>query len=277
MEVTSYLLGKKSGGGGSEPTGTINITSNGTHNVKSYATASVNVQPDLETKSITITENTTTTITPTSGKDGMSSVEVVTNVSGGNEYSIYAGDNSVVGGYVKAIENAPSFTINGTSCEYMFVNYPGKTIPPLLGTENVTTMRYMFYKAPSVTNYNLSNYNTSNVTNMEGMFYNSSAVSIRNLDCSSFDIGKVTNTKDMFRGLYQLAVLDISSFDFSGVTTFDRMFMSCGTNSLQSDGAYADGIPYVYVKDATAQNWVLTADNGHPNTWSTNNVIIKTN
>lgn len=43
MDILSYLLGKKSGGGGDEPTGTIDITSNGTHNVKAYASADVNV------------------------------------------------------------------------------------------------------------------------------------------------------------------------------------------------------------------------------------------
>ena len=33
MDVTSYLLGKKAGGGGSTPTGTIDISANGTYNV----------------------------------------------------------------------------------------------------------------------------------------------------------------------------------------------------------------------------------------------------
>lgn len=105
MEITSYLLGKKSGGG-EEPTGTINITSNGTKNVKNYATANVNVQPDLETKSITITENTTTTITPTSGKDGMSSVSITTSVGGSdiapdNDVNFYDYDGTIVKSYTK--------------------------------------------------------------------------------------------------------------------------------------------------------------------------------
>ena len=43
IDIFSYLLGRKSGGGGDEPTGTVVITSNGTHDVKQYAYASVNV------------------------------------------------------------------------------------------------------------------------------------------------------------------------------------------------------------------------------------------
>ena len=42
MDILSYLIGKKAGGG-SEPSGTTNITSNGNHNVKAYEIAAVAV------------------------------------------------------------------------------------------------------------------------------------------------------------------------------------------------------------------------------------------
>lgn len=63
--------------GGITPTGTKNITQNGTHDVTQYASANVNVQPNLQSK--TATENGT--VTPDQGYDGLS--QVVVNVSGG--------------------------------------------------------------------------------------------------------------------------------------------------------------------------------------------------
>lgn len=63
--------------GGITPTGTKNITQNGTHDVTQYASANVNVQPNLQSK--TATQNGT--VTPDQGYDGLS--QVVVNVSGG--------------------------------------------------------------------------------------------------------------------------------------------------------------------------------------------------
>ena len=62
------------------PSGTLVITSNGAKDVTNYKNVNVIVEPNLEEKTVTITENGTTEVTPTSGKDGMSKVTVTTNV-----------------------------------------------------------------------------------------------------------------------------------------------------------------------------------------------------
>ncbi len=62
------------------PSGTEQITANGVYDVSGKANANVNVEPNLEQKTVTITENGTTEVTPTSGKDGMSKVIINANV-----------------------------------------------------------------------------------------------------------------------------------------------------------------------------------------------------
>lgn len=65
----------------------------------------VNKKPKLQEKDITITENGTQTITPDTGKDGLSSVEITTNVSGGggsvveNDVNFYDYDGTLVDSY----------------------------------------------------------------------------------------------------------------------------------------------------------------------------------
>ena len=54
----------------------------------------------------------------------------------------------------------------------------------------------MFYNCNSLTNLNLSNFNTQNVTNMSGMFSN--CKSLTNLNLSNFNTQNVTDMRDMF-------------------------------------------------------------------------------
>lgn len=63
-----------------KPAGTLEVTENGTQDVTNYKKVDVNVEPNLEEKTVTITTNGTTEVTPTSGKDGISKVTINTNV-----------------------------------------------------------------------------------------------------------------------------------------------------------------------------------------------------
>ena len=233
MDVTSYLLGKKNGG--VTPTGTLNITENGTHDVTNYASANVDV--------------------PTGGEI------VVTRI--GAQYKP---------SYYQIFEKMPYVVLGSQYCKYLFSEYKGPVIPKLKSQVKITNMQAMFYNCSNVTSLDLSEIDASEVTNTTDMFRGCSALT--QIDLSNFNTSNDTNTNYMFQNTSKLSMIDISNFDFTHIISSSYMFSGCGTNAKIENGAYAEGIPYVYVKDADAQAFVLSTSY-IPSTWTTDNVVIK--
>ena len=92
-------------------------------------------------------------------------------------------------------------------------------------TSNVTNMEKMFYECSALTELDVSNFNTSNVTDMGYMF--SGCRSLTELDVSNFDTSNVTNMNNMFYGCRTLTELDVSKFNTSKITGIYYMFYSC--------------------------------------------------
>ena len=88
-------------------------------------------------------------------------------------------------------------------------------------TSKVTDMYGMFYGMSNLTTLNLSSFDTSKVTNMGSMFYGMSRLTT--LDLSNFNTSKVTNMSSMFFGI-AITTLNLSSFDTSKVTDMSAMF-----------------------------------------------------
>ena len=97
-------------------------------------------------------------------------------------------------------------------------------------TSQVTDMKYMFRDMSSLTTLNLSNFDTSRVTNMEVMFYGMS--SLTSLDLSNFDTSQVKYMNYMFSYMSSLTTLDLSNFDTSQVAYMNSMFSGTSLTSL---------------------------------------------
>ena len=89
-------------------------------------------------------------------------------------------------------------------------------------TSHVTNMNDMFVNMHNLTSLDLSNFDTSQVTDMGDMFFYAS--SLTNLNLSSFNTSKVTNMGSMFNNASSLTSLSLSSFDTSKVVDMGAMF-----------------------------------------------------
>ena len=90
-------------------------------------------------------------------------------------------------------------------------------------TSQVTNMSSMFSGMSNLTALDLSNFDTSQAMYMGSMFQGMS--NITTLDLSNFDTSKVTSMYAMFSGMSNLTTLSISNFDTSKVTYMSSMFL----------------------------------------------------
>ena len=91
--------------------------------------------------------------------------------------------------------------------------------------QSYSNIQSMFEGCSLLTYINLSNYNTSNVTDMNHIFSDCSSLSSINL--SNFDTKNVTNMDSMFFNCSLLTSINLSNFSNDNVTNMNSMFFNC--------------------------------------------------
>lgn len=114
----------------------------------------------------------------------------------------------------------------------------------------------MFQMCNGLKSLNVSNFNTSKVTNMGYMFNVCSKLS--NLNLRSFDTSKVTNIRCMFQSCAALKSLDLSKFNTQNVTITDSIFGNC------------QNLKTIYVSD----NWTMDRVNSSRNMFLLCNSLV---
>lgn len=201
---------------------------------------------EVEEKSVTITENGTTNVTPSTGKYAMTKVTVTTDVAGGNviidnnvTYNSTYGFKSLITEIDLTDFTLPSNVITLAQFLSDFVNL--KEIKNLTIPNNITELSSCFNRCSSL--ITIPNINTSNITRMQYCFYNCSSlenVPILDLssitgtglnslfgECSSLTNGSLHNiikslvTTESISNK-RLAYLGLSSEQATICTTFDE-------------------------------------------------------
>ena len=116
-----------------------------------------------------------------------------------------------------------------SNCNNMFKSFTSLTSLDLsnFDTSNVTNMGGMFNSCYVLTSLDVSNFDTSKVTNMGSTFYNCNNLTV--LDVSNFDTSKVTNMWATFYNCTKVTELNLTLFNFDNVTNFARMLQTNGT------------------------------------------------
>ena len=94
-------------------------------------------------------------------------------------------------------------------------------------TSNVTNMSNTFSHCELLASVDVSKWNTSKVTNMEGMFVDCNLLA--SVDVNKWNTSKVTDMASMFSSCGTLRSIDVSKWNTSNVTDISGMFFGCGS------------------------------------------------
>ena len=146
-------------------------------------------------------------------------------------------DGSITGYYTDEDGNS-MYELTFISTKQIYANIDSKNLFSYLtnlksidlsnfDTSDVTNMNGMFMGCTSLTSIDVNNFNTSKVTDMAFMF--DFCISLQSIDLSNFDTNKVTNMEVMFESCQSLESLNISEFNTSNVTNMYAMFYNCSS------------------------------------------------
>ena len=133
------------------------------------------------------------------------------------------------------------------STKYNFTESENNVI--LIYNYEINSTKSMFSGCNNILEIDLSDFDTSKVTDMSSMFSNCHSLSSLNL--SNFETTQVETMANMFYACSKLTSLDLSNFDTSKVTTISNMFYSCtkltSLDLFNFDGSNIDGsFFYIY-------------------------------
>lgn len=183
----------------------LSVTENGSYtpSTDGYSKVNVNVpipEPNLQTKSIEITENGTQTISADNGYDGLSSVSVTTNISGSTTSDkIKMIDGMKLNYTDRSIDYYKLDFSQVTDFKYMFA-YSDINSVPIIDTSEVTNMMYIFSGCDNLWYVeNIANWDVRNVIYMNGFFYNCSEI-YQAPDLSKWKLNNLIDMSDFFNG-----------------------------------------------------------------------------
>ena len=226
----------------------------------------------LQAKSVEITANGTSVVAPDDGFDGLSGVEINTNVPKRFECGDAVFDTDAYNGYylylrITKVDVSCLVTAQTTSLIRLFSGF--SSLKEIIGlenwdTSNVTDMQDTFNGCSSLRTIDVSSWDTSKVTNMLRTFgdnnleniiginnwdtssltslYNTfgNCINLVNLDLTNWNTSKVGTMYGLFQTCLKLKILDISGWDVSSCTNMDSIFNNCnallsiiGNNTLQ--------------------------------------------